>query len=112
MTFLKRYTPRHGVLLYERDACTDASVLLDPSLLCPFNDLVLVLRVFLKLFLRKNDFYHPQEENVCLHWVALSGCDDVAQAVLEARCDLNAINIHGDSPLHVAARENHLECVM
>lgn len=53
-----------------------------------------------------------QEENVCLHWAALSGCDDVAQALLEARCDLSAVNVHGDSPLHVAARESHLECVM
>ncbi|XP_039875157.1 histone-lysine N-methyltransferase EHMT1a [Simochromis diagramma] len=53
-----------------------------------------------------------KEENVCLHWAALSGCDDIAQALLEARCDLNAVNIHGDTPLHVAARENHLECVM
>nr|XP_046241618.1 histone-lysine N-methyltransferase EHMT1a isoform X2 [Scatophagus argus] len=53
-----------------------------------------------------------KEENVCLHWAALSGCDDIAQALLEARCDLNAVNVHGDSPLHVAARENHLECVM
>ncbi|XP_070689889.1 histone-lysine N-methyltransferase EHMT1a isoform X2 [Pempheris klunzingeri] len=53
-----------------------------------------------------------KEENVCLHWAALSGCSDVAQALLEARCDLSAVNVHGDSPLHVAARENHLECVM
>lgn len=53
-----------------------------------------------------------KEENVCLHWAALSGCDDVAQALLEARCDLNAVNVHRDTPLHVAARENHLECVM
>ncbi|XP_071396302.1 histone-lysine N-methyltransferase EHMT1a [Centroberyx affinis] len=53
-----------------------------------------------------------KEENVCLHWAALSGCDDVAQALLEARCDLGAANVHGDSPLHVAARENQLECVM
>ncbi|CAK6977873.1 LOW QUALITY PROTEIN: histone-lysine N-methyltransferase EHMT1a [Scomber scombrus] len=53
-----------------------------------------------------------KEQNVCLHWAALSGCDDVAQALLEARCDLDAVNVHGDSPLHVAARENHLECVM
>uniref|UniRef100_A0A668SSS4 Euchromatic histone-lysine N-methyltransferase 1a n=1 Tax=Oreochromis aureus TaxID=47969 RepID=A0A668SSS4_OREAU len=53
-----------------------------------------------------------KEENVCLHWAALSGCDDIAQALLEARCDLNAVNVHGDTPLHVAARENHLECVM
>ncbi|KAM4608028.1 histone-lysine N-methyltransferase EHMT1-like isoform 1-T1 [Polymixia lowei] len=53
-----------------------------------------------------------KEENVCLHWAALSGSDDVAQALLEARCDLHAVNIHGDSPLHVAARENQLECLM
>ncbi|KAF1388915.1 hypothetical protein PFLUV_G00067880 [Perca fluviatilis] len=53
-----------------------------------------------------------KEENVCLHWAALSGCDDIAQALLEARCDLNAVNVHSDSALHVAARENHLECVM
>ena len=53
-----------------------------------------------------------QEENVCVHWAALSGCDDLAQALLEARCDLSAVNVHGDSALHVAARENHLECVM
>ncbi|XP_069576175.1 histone-lysine N-methyltransferase EHMT1a isoform X1 [Brachyistius frenatus] len=53
-----------------------------------------------------------KEENVCLHWAALSGCDDIAQTLLEARCDLTAVNVHGDSPLHVAARENHLECVM
>lgn len=49
---------------------------------------------------------------MCLHWAALSGCDNIAQALLEAQCDLNAVNIHGDSPLHVAARENHLDCVM
>lgn len=59
-----------------------------------------------------SDLLLVQEENVCLHWAALSGCDDVAQALLETRCDLNAVNVHGDSPLHVAARENHLECVM
>ncbi|KAJ0068009.1 hypothetical protein NL108_014945, partial [Boleophthalmus pectinirostris] len=53
-----------------------------------------------------------KEENVCLHWAALSGCDDIAQALLDARCDLTAVNIHGDLPLHIAARENHLDCVM
>lgn len=52
-----------------------------------------------------------KEENVCLHWAALSGCDDIAQALLEARCDMTALNLHGDLPLHIAARENHLECV-
>ncbi|KAG9337338.1 hypothetical protein JZ751_028906 [Albula glossodonta] len=31
--------------------------------------------------------------------------------LLDARCDLHAVNIHGDSPLHIAARENRLDCV-
>ncbi|KAJ0019648.1 hypothetical protein NQD34_007217 [Periophthalmus magnuspinnatus] len=53
-----------------------------------------------------------KEENVCLHWAALSGCDDIAQALLDASCDLMALNIHGDLPLHIATRENHLDCVM
>ncbi|XP_059909991.1 histone-lysine N-methyltransferase EHMT1a isoform X2 [Gadus macrocephalus] len=53
-----------------------------------------------------------KEENVCLHWAALSGCEDVAQNLLDARSYLHAANIHGDTPLHIAARQNHLECVM
>ncbi|XP_061673707.1 histone-lysine N-methyltransferase EHMT1a isoform X2 [Syngnathoides biaculeatus] len=52
-----------------------------------------------------------KEQNICLHWAALSGCADVTQALLDAQCDQNAVNIHGDLPIHVAARENHLECV-
>lgn len=59
-----------------------------------------------------SDLLTGQEENICLHWAALSGCDDIVQALLESLCDLNAVNIHGDTPLHIAARENHLECVM
>uniref|UniRef100_A0A671YTZ4 Euchromatic histone-lysine N-methyltransferase 1a n=1 Tax=Sparus aurata TaxID=8175 RepID=A0A671YTZ4_SPAAU len=42
-----------------------------------------------------------KEENVCLHWAALSGCDDIAQALLEARCDLNAVNVHVSSRINV-----------
>ncbi|KAJ3604307.1 hypothetical protein NHX12_029048 [Muraenolepis orangiensis] len=53
-----------------------------------------------------------KEENVCLHWAALSGCEDVSQTLLDARGHLHAANVHGDTPLHVAARQNHLECVM
>ncbi|KAM6931235.1 histone-lysine N-methyltransferase EHMT1-like [Xenentodon cancila] len=66
------------------------------------------------LFLAKGSDVNirDKEENVCLHWAALVGCDDIAQSLLEARCNLDAVNIHGDTPLHVAARENHLECVM
>ncbi|XP_049620161.1 histone-lysine N-methyltransferase EHMT1a isoform X5 [Syngnathus scovelli] len=53
-----------------------------------------------------------KEQNVCLHWAALSGCAHLTQALLDAHCDQNAANAHGDLPIHVAARENHLECVM
>ncbi|XP_070993003.1 histone-lysine N-methyltransferase EHMT1-like [Oncorhynchus clarkii lewisi] len=52
-----------------------------------------------------------KEENIGLHWAALSVSDDIAQILLDARCDLHEVNIHGDSPLHIAARENQLECV-
>lgn len=56
---------------------------------------------------------HPlQEENICLHWAAFSGCVDIAEILLAARCDLHAVNIHGDSPLHIAAREDRYACVV
>ena len=53
-----------------------------------------------------------REENICLHWAAFSGCVDIAEILLAAKCDLHAVNIHGDSPLHIAARENRYECVV
>ncbi|XP_030674187.1 histone-lysine N-methyltransferase EHMT1 isoform X3 [Nomascus leucogenys] len=52
------------------------------------------------------------EENICLHWAAFSGCVDIAEILLAAKCDLHAVNIHGDSPLHIAARENRYDCVV
>uniref|UniRef100_A0A8C9ZXX6 Euchromatic histone-lysine N-methyltransferase 1b n=1 Tax=Sander lucioperca TaxID=283035 RepID=A0A8C9ZXX6_SANLU len=52
-----------------------------------------------------------KEENICLHWAAFSGSVEIAELLLNARCHLQAVNIHGDSPLHIAARENRLECV-
>uniref|UniRef100_A0A8C1ZSQ0 Euchromatic histone-lysine N-methyltransferase 1a n=2 Tax=Cyprinus carpio TaxID=7962 RepID=A0A8C1ZSQ0_CYPCA len=53
-----------------------------------------------------------KEENVCLHWAAFSGCDEIAQLLLDKRSDLHAVNIHGDSPLHIAVRQNQLDCVI
>ncbi|XP_043078112.1 histone-lysine N-methyltransferase EHMT1-like [Puntigrus tetrazona] len=52
-----------------------------------------------------------KEENICLHWAAFSGCVEIAEILLDAKCDLNAVNIHGDSPLHIASRESRLDCV-
>lgn len=57
-------------------------------------------------------FFFKQEENICLHWAAFSGCVDIAEILLNAKCDLLAVNIHGDSPLHIAARENRHDCVV
>lgn len=58
---------------------------------------------------------HPrlplQELNVCLHWAAYAGSVDIAELVLNAGCSLTAVNMHGDTPLHIAAREGYLECV-
>lgn len=55
--------------------------------------------------------FMSQEENICLHWAAFSGSVDISELLLNAHCDLQAVNIHGDSPLHIAARENRLDCV-
>lgn len=56
--------------------------------------------------------FYSQEENICLHWAAFSGSVEIAQILLDARCDLNMVNTHGDSPLHIASRENRLDCAM
>lgn len=52
-----------------------------------------------------------QELNVCLHWAAYAGSVDIAELVLNAGCSLASVNMHGDTPLHIAAREGYLECV-
>ncbi|XP_048472509.1 histone-lysine N-methyltransferase EHMT2 isoform X6 [Rhincodon typus] len=52
------------------------------------------------------------EENICLHWAAFAGSSDIAEVLLNARCDLHAVNVHGDTPLHIAARENFYDCVI
>ncbi|XP_047017705.2 histone-lysine N-methyltransferase EHMT1 isoform X1 [Ictalurus punctatus] len=66
-----------------------------------------------KLLLSKNadPNIRDKEENICLHWAAFSGCVEIADVLLSAKCDLNTVNVHGDSPLHIASRENRLDCV-
>ncbi|KAK2535489.1 Ehmt1 [Columba guinea] len=65
-----------------------------------------------KYLIKAGALVDPKEENICLHWAAFSGCVDIAEILLAAKCDLHAVNIHGDSPLHIAARENRYECVV
>lgn len=55
---------------------------------------------------------YPQEENICLHWASFTGSAAIAEVLLNARCDLHAVNYHGDTPLHIAARESYHDCVL
>ncbi|KAM9323190.1 histone-lysine N-methyltransferase EHMT1 [Pholidichthys leucotaenia] len=66
-----------------------------------------------KLLLSKgaDSSIRDKEENICLHWAAFSGSVEIAELLLNTHCNLHAVNIHGDSPLHIAARENRLDCV-
>lgn len=61
-------------------------------------------------------FVRDKEQNVGLHWAAYSGCQDVMEVFLNNNKDnsdhLNALNVHGDTPLHISARENHYGCAM
>ncbi|KAG9335680.1 hypothetical protein JZ751_004332 [Albula glossodonta] len=54
--------------------------------------------------------YHS-EMNVCLHWASFAGSVEIAELVLNAGCPLTSVNMHGDTPLHIAARESYLDCV-
>ncbi|XP_056370503.1 histone-lysine N-methyltransferase EHMT2-like [Oenanthe melanoleuca] len=51
------------------------------------------------------------EENICLHWASFTGSAEIAEVLLNAQCDLHAVNFHGDTPLHIAARESYHDCV-
>ena len=43
--------------------------------------------------------YLVQEENTGLHWAAYAGSVDIAEMLLNASCELEAANEHGDRPL-------------
>lgn len=53
-----------------------------------------------------------QEQNIALHWAAFSGSVDISQYFLDRRLPLNATNVNGDTPLHIAARQEKYECVV
>ena len=42
-----------------------------------------------------------QEDNTGLHWAAYAGSSDIAEIFLNAGCDLESPNIHGDRPLYI-----------
>ena len=39
------------------------------------------------------------EQNVALHWAAFSGSVDIVALLLDQGCQVNASNLHGDTPL-------------
>jgi len=43
--------------------------------------------------------HYDAEQNVALHWAAYSGSVDIVALLLEHGCQVNAANLHGDTPL-------------
>lgn len=41
------------------------------------------------------------EQNIALHWSAFSGSSEITEMLLNEGCDVNAVNVHGDTPLYV-----------
>lgn len=61
---------------------------------------------------RADPLLRDTEQNIALHWAAFSGSEEISEKLLNYGCDVNCLNIHGDSPLHVAARQDNLDCVL
>ena len=53
-----------------------------------------------------------EEQNTGLHWAAFSGSMEIAELFLHAGCRVNSPNVHGDTPLHIAARQRHYQCTL
>ena len=52
------------------------------------------------------------EGNTALHWASLAGVHSTCDLLLNAGCDVNAMNNNGETPIHIALRQDHLECVV
>lgn len=39
------------------------------------------------------------EQNIALHWAAFGGSIDIVELYLNDGSDINAVNVHGDTPL-------------
>jgi euchromatic histone-lysine N-methyltransferase len=51
------------------------------------------------------------EENICLHWAAFSGDVDILSIFMQSALDINCVNKHGDTALHIASRRDNVEAV-
>ncbi len=52
------------------------------------------------------------EGNITLHWAALSGSRTTCEMLLNAGCEVNATNTIGETPIHIALRQDHYECTL
>ncbi|XP_014284421.1 histone-lysine N-methyltransferase EHMT2 isoform X2 [Halyomorpha halys] len=52
------------------------------------------------------------EMNIALHWSAFSGSMEITEDLLNYGSAINLCNAHGDTPLHIAARQAADNCVM
>eukprot|EP00794_Sanderia_malayensis_P016212 gene16212-17843_t len=52
-----------------------------------------------------------KEMNTSLHWAAMTGKLQGCQELLDINCNINAVNMYGDTPLHIAARESNSDVV-
>jgi euchromatic histone-lysine N-methyltransferase len=48
---------------------------------------------------RADPLVRDAEQNIALHWAALSGSIDIAEALLNYGSDVNSTNAHADTPL-------------
>uniref|UniRef100_A0A0A9Z5B7 Histone-lysine N-methyltransferase EHMT1 n=4 Tax=Lygus hesperus TaxID=30085 RepID=A0A0A9Z5B7_LYGHE len=52
------------------------------------------------------------EMNIALHWSAFAGSMEISEDLLNFGCSINLSNTHGDTPLHIAARQGADNCVV
>lgn len=59
-----------------------------------------------------NPLITDAEGNIALHWAALAGSRHTCELLINAGCDVNATNSIGETPIHIALRQDHYECVV
>ncbi|RZF40094.1 hypothetical protein LSTR_LSTR002497 [Laodelphax striatellus] len=61
---------------------------------------------------RADPLVRDAEQNIALHWAALAGSVEIAESLLNYGSEINSTNTHGDTALHIAARQNAFSCVV
>jgi len=52
------------------------------------------------------------EGNIAIHWGALSGSRATCELLLNHNCNINSTNNLGETPMHIALRQDHYECAV